>query len=555
MPRIAAITFLFFLFWLVVGNNPIGFWHVAMDGPTFSLGHALNLLGYGDFRVVGNPEVAQPGVWYQIVSYLIAIVSSSLYEGDLFNSLIEDPSKFWIFLEFSPILLTVASLIVYFHYVHWRTTYASVPAQIVQPRRALGRTAALASFLLLTVNPNFFRYNMWELFNESFAFLTVLVFVVVFDRVLYTIHGQGLDKLKANAETAKLIGTKDILAVPFLLLGMSSCAVYFQKLPYLALPIAAFITTVLIFKSNPKLLIRSLVYQLTGFLIVAICVGLPFFGKAGFHEMVDTHFTMLMRDGYYRGGENKIINPDIFKYGLLSIFNQFKHFIYIGLSCVVGTVIRLRLTRGAKLVFDKRDQYFLVFTLLSTIIMCVGIAKHFQPYYTLSISALFPFLLLPFLQRTRFVSLVLVATLAFLALPNAMNERKGRAEEAAIGQKATRDEQKILELGLDKEEFNVWFYRVVAATGYRMTLIQFSSLYHLQEKFLKINGPNIEGSPWNSFVFVNGKQENLQDVKWKRIVMDKRTRDYIKTMPHHSWLFSDEIEQVDLEQLMYFRRR
>ena len=54
------------VFWVVVGENPMGFWHVAMDGPTFSLGHALNFLHYFDGRHVGNPEVVQPGVWYRL---------------------------------------------------------------------------------------------------------------------------------------------------------------------------------------------------------------------------------------------------------------------------------------------------------------------------------------------------------------------------------------------------------------------------------------------------------------------------------------------------------
>ena len=64
--------------------------------------------------------------------------------------------------------------------------------------------------------------------------------------------------------------------------------------------------------------------------------------------------------------------------------------------------------------------------------------------------------------------------------------------ESQTGIASTMDEQVILEDPVPEGAVNVWFYRTQAATGYRMTLIQFSSLYSKQQKFLEINGPNIE---------------------------------------------------------------
>ena len=126
--------------------------------------------------------------------------------------------------------------------------------------------------------------------------------------------------------------------------------------------------------------------------------------------------------------------------------------------------------------------------------------------------------------------------------------------ESQTGIASTMDEQVILEDPVPEGAVNVWFYRTQAATGYRMTLIQFSSLYSKQQKFLEINGPNIEGSPWNDTVYYEQKVQKLKQINFHKIVMDKRTRDYIENVKIHEWLFGPQINQVELNQLVYFER-
>ena len=61
----------------------------------FSLGHALNFLHYFDGRHVGNPEVVQPGVWYQLVCWAVLLISFGLFgREDIFTEVVTNPDSF-----------------------------------------------------------------------------------------------------------------------------------------------------------------------------------------------------------------------------------------------------------------------------------------------------------------------------------------------------------------------------------------------------------------------------------------------------------------------------
>ena len=294
--------------------------------------------------------------------------------------------------------------------------------------------------------------------------------------------------------------------------------------------------------------------QIVGFVVFFLVVGLPFFG-VGIQEMLDTHIMMLVRDGHYRGGSNNFINPDIFWNGIRGLYAQFTPFltIVIGILTVIG--LKSILKGDLKAFRFSEEIAVLLFLVLSVVLLSVGIAKHYVPYYSLSISAVFPFLTLYLLRRAgRLVALCVLAFVTITASEHAMNARDGRMAESQTGIASTMDEQVILEDPVPEGAVNVWFYRTQAATGYRMTLIQFSSLYSKQQKFLEINGPNIEGSPWNDTVYYEQKVQKLKQINFHKIVMDKRTRDYIENVKIHEWLFGPQINQVELNQLVYFER-
>ncbi len=551
--------FILVLYFIITVDNPINFWGVSMDGPTFSLGHALNLLHFFDGRVVGNPEVVQPGVWYQIICFIILFFSAIFHNGDIFEEVLKDPEFFWIFLQASPILITLVS-----YYLFNKLFFKNINSSMFNVSKSsnLGILTSISCFSLLLLNKNFYRYNIWELFNETFSFLVILIYYYFFK--LY---------LEKNNKTVKSTEANHLQYTFFL--GMAGCFIYFQKLPYLAFPFATglfiFIINYSSGISKKEWLIKSLkdsIYHVIGFFTFLLIIGLLFFGVAGLKEMLGTHLTMLLRDGYYRGGGNNIIDPNIFISGLLSFWNDYKTF-WIFLMSIISSVIAIyilslrfkKITIYKDFLFQHASENFnfikLSYLILVTILLIIGISKHYIPYYTLTVTAVFPLIFMEISKIRGFfiVNLILLPILVFIGFENAFLQREIRKIESNNAIESQLDEKEILSYGIPENTYNVWFYRTTTATGYRMTIIQFSSLYHMQDKFLKINGPNIEGSPWNEKVYFEGGGKLLKNIPYNFIIMDKRTRDYIKKVKIHEWLFDkSSFKETNLRRLVYFSK-
>ena len=211
-----------------------------------------------------------------------------------------------------------------------------------------------------------------------------------------------------------------------MLTGAAGCAVYFQKLPYIALPVASTLIMSFVLRHHLGKLVRAIAFKAVGFLCLFFVVGLPFFGISGIIELLDTHLMMLVRDGRYRTGANNIINPAIFFTGLSKLFELFQPFLFLIGAITIGVMVQARI-KGHELTATRPLlQYQIAFACLSIFLLTLGIAKHFISYYSLSISAVFPILTLLVLRNSRtFACLTLLAVSIYAA--DAVSNQKADA--------------------------------------------------------------------------------------------------------------------------------
>ena len=119
---------------------------------------------------------------------------------DIFTEVVTNPDSFWLILEVTPVVLTFIFFLLFIKLFAGKDKLIGeqkVPISSDLANLNINKFSylfVLVSFTTLALNPNFFRYNIWELFNETFSFGVVFLYFWQFRTVLRKFYS-----LPANA--------------------------------------------------------------------------------------------------------------------------------------------------------------------------------------------------------------------------------------------------------------------------------------------------------------------------------------------------------------------
>lgn len=526
--RIAIVTFAFLLvvMWAYLRFfHPITFWGVGEDGPIMSLAEAVNL----DFwfsekgsRGISQAQFYQPGMYYQLTSWVAYRLSSAPVFGfdhiELFKKTMVEPHGYWQITQVIPLLISFVTLGLLWMRVRKETLLTLIACITIY-------FAAVPAM----------RYGVWMLFNESFSFLFAVVFFTSCHRLFLS---------------GPILPWKKIFVC-----GLLGGLLYLHKMNYvvwaLALLPAIYVSGWLNRMALRRMFGRMAVYFLTIVLTVQ-AFGRLFLGSHGFHQMIDGHKAIFMGSGIYGNGDRSVVKASVVIENLKGFwvsdpFTLILVLILIGISFFA--VYQNRKNRDWLRVHAPEG----VLLIGAAGLMSLALLKHFQPYYTVSVAALFPLIVLWLANAGQKRALPWLLPLIVLGIGLGIQiELKTRKLELVAEARSLSDETATLAMKLDPGGLRYWMYRIVSPSFQRLFLVDFSGLPKLIDLVSSGYGEQRLISPWLDVVLLDGKYQKISETPWQYIVVGKSTLALYVDKKMHLWTELPNVKKTELMDTLVY---
>ena len=277
------ITCLICYLWKILFFDiPIDFWGIGLDSPVMSLSHALNIdywLSSGTERVVSQPQTYHPGFFYQFISYFalkINFFNSDTIFYDRLDQMLIDPSSYWKIIQCIPLIFTILSFFIIYKYFIKSSWYI-----------------LLIAFLSVFTLNSFYRFALYDLFNESFIFFFTTLFFIY------------LNYYFNNFKSTRRFSVSQTFC-----LGLISSFLYLNKMNYVLLVLPVFLVYFIEFiQSKDKKMILHFISLLTSIIFFIVFFSFILFdGFQGVQTMLHHHSNLIIFSGHYGGGERNIID-------------------------------------------------------------------------------------------------------------------------------------------------------------------------------------------------------------------------------------------------------
>ena len=518
-----AATLLALWYWTVIGI-PVSIWGIQGDWPVMSLAEAVNIdiwLREDAARQLGQPQFYQPGFWYQLTSYgIYRAVAGSGNARELFQSVVRNPDRYWAVLQVAPLFLTaIGSALV------WRTGKRA---------DAVTRCAMVACYF---VSSSSLSYATFQYFNESFT----LALAACFFPMALNVLADGQKRPLLNA----------------LACGLAASLLYLHKMNYVVWALAlipAFLAAACFRRMTWwSAILRSLLL-VAGTAGGVLALGYVFLGSQGLAAMLISHRDIVLGSGIYGTGSHTVLALDtIIASAELTWISDNYTLILLGVA--TGWCVFTLLSHARDKSWLQRHLPESVLLFAAALAMLLALLKHYQPYYIVSVVAVFPFLLLWLSQAgARFhaaAAIGLTAISICIAIPDILGQRRYVARTEA---KTTADSRLIAARTLAPDTARLWMYRTMDPIFGRLFLVNFSSIPSLMKDLAILQGPQLLVSPWYANIIdQTGASKDMKDIPWRSIVADKEIIQYIDKKTH-PWVDDPTVKRTDFEQLTLFER-
>ena len=507
-------------------GTPREFWQMSEDGHFLTLGHALNIdfwLFGQSLRIIGNSEITHPGVAYQIISWLAYRLSAPDFFSnptDLVIAVFDNADWFWPSIQAIPIIMTLGAI-----WFWWHTSIK------------YGLIFAVLISLSFLVNSSSFKYPIWLLFNESFAPILAIIFFPLASKCLSP-------KLK-NPTLVTMVT------------GIAATLIYTQKLTYICW-IAALIGGFCVAGLTKTLGWKDVILRTTIFLSTAISLSLTlcwsFFGSAGLKLMVANQWL------YFTATEDRshgsILTLKSLLGGVTKMFQNEPITLSIIVSMILGFLLLACLKhKDSEWMKDHAPRGALLF--FAILFTSVGVLKlyHLGDYYIITISVIFPFVLIWLAQSNHNKVLYGLFPLIIIGVfVSGANQYKEVIQDATRGRLIAQERKMILESPLSQGRSRLWMYSLPVPEFNRQLLLQFSSLPELDGIIKAYHGHEYLSSPWHNAINYNNRHTDISEVDWQYHVVHNATVEYIEDKSLHPWIFDKSIQRTRMQHLTVFER-
>lgn len=513
-------------FWLrAIFGIPIEFWSAQLDWPVMPLAEAVNIdfwLREPGERALSQAQYYQPGMWFQAVSYgLYRLTAGSGSPTELFEHVIQEPAWYWLALQTAPLALTGLALALL-----WRGT---------QGFSATSRSAALASYFVATASV---LYGTWGFFNESFTFALALLFFPLAMRLL---RAEQSHPILASA-----------------LVGLAASGLYLHKMNYVVWAIALI----------PALCAGALVGRIRWTdallrivaLMICMVVGILVFGflllgsRAGLELMLGAHLQIVLGSGLYGNGDKTLVAFSTLLANIKSMaVTEPAMLLAFAMLTALSTMLAVRRRRN----MDWLKRYLPEGVLLLTAagVMLLALLKHYQPYYVVSVAAVFPFIVI-WLTRAgasdaSLAAVLLVSTIGFAG--GAYTADRMRVNWASAEARMRADDAIIASKPLPEGSIRLWMYLTHNDIAGRIFMLSFVGIDRLLANVVSIQGENYFLSPWHGSVATLVGPRDVSELPWSSIVVDKAWLKWIDRSVH-SWVNDPKVKRTEFEQVVLFER-
>jgi hypothetical protein len=519
------------IYWYkIVYGYPIDFWGIAWDSPVMSLSHAINIdfwLNQNGSRLIGVAQTYHPGFLYQIISYLVYIlvyIGSNFDNVDRLRDVLTDPKRYWDVIQVVPLFATNLALLIFIY--------------LNRKNNILLIILSLLTLISLNVAS---RFLFFDFFNESLVLIhSVIYFSYVFkylDEVYY----------KSNKLRYSVI------------LGFLGGVLYLLKMNYILWAFPVYMCFGIIISHNysyKKIIFLNLFVSLVVTALTILTLSFFMLGKNGMLRMFGDHLKLIIASGRYGNGKHNIVDYSEGIFAIKSILSGEPLFAIIFILIFVGLLIKLIINlRNNSPKTEIYKGFILIFALLITL---VAVIKHYVPYYLISTVAIFPFAVLYVykdlcLRRINFLFSVLIIILSTQSFTLISNQFLGRKAEFEKAKNSSEDADFIRNnFPLKSGEMRFWIYRVTTPEFQRNFILEFSSLPQIENEVMLIQrGAEYEFSPWHDYTLIDGKQESISKIKWKYLVIDRDSSNWINKDIHGYW-YNSNIRKIELKKLVLY---
>lgn len=511
------------IWYMGVFQMPTSLWGVPLDPPVMSLAQAVNI----DFwlrepgpRALSQAQYYQPGLWYQFASYAAyRAVGGSGSPEQLFDAAMRDPQSFWNVLRTLPLILSFMGMA-----LTWRMSRGI---------GALARSIALVSYFVCSATLTF---GTTLFFNESIT----LILAAIYFAAAFSVLADN------NA--------RPVLSA--VVCGLAGAILYLHKMNYIAWSLAlvpALLAGAALGRFSWKSAFLRVTVMVAAAVIGVLLLGYVLLTPSGLRQMLESHREIILGSGIYGQGARTVISPRVVLSNLKDVWiGEMSTLLFLGLSMALAAFAIVRHARDRAWLLRTLPEGVLVFAAAAVTLLAV--LKHFQGYYVVAVSAVFPFLVI-WLARAgyRHAFWILAAIVAYSVVPNVTGTLAQQRQWAADERDVLADNKAILARPLVADSVRLWMYRVIDPIGQRLFLVSFTGLDRLMSNLVELQGPQFFASPWHANIATAEGMVPMGDVPWSEIVVSRDTMPWINAQSH-PWINDPKVTATELKKVILFER-
>lgn len=509
------------IWYVIVVQTPTSLWGVPLDPPVMSLAQAVNIdfwLREPGHRALSQAQYYQPGLWFQFASYAAYRATAGAGSPEqLFDAAMRDPQAFWNVLRLLPLLLSFIGMALL-----WRLSRGIGP-----------RALAVASYFVCSAALTF---GTTLFFNES---LTLVLAAIYF------------------AAALQLLGSPARPMSVAVICGLASAVLYLHKMNYVVWSLAlipALLTSAALGRCRWTSALLCILVMMATMVVTVLALGYLMLTPLGLRQMLEAHREIVLGSGIYGQGSRTVISLQVVLSNLKDVWSGERSLLlFLATACLLATVAVMRhLTDRAWLARNLPEG---IFVFAAAAVTLLSVLKHFQGYYLVAVSAVFPFLVI-WLARAGYRHLLwlLVALVAYSAVPNVAITLAQQKQWAEDERDILADNKVILNRAMSPGDVRLWMYRVIDPIGQRLFLVSFTGLDRLMSNLVALQGPQFFVSPWHTNIGTAKGFVPMKDVPWRQIVVSKDTMPWISTQAH-PWVNDPAIDRTELRKVILFERR
>ncbi len=294
--------------------------------------------------------------------------------------------------------------------------------------------------------------------------------------------------------------------------------------------------------------------MMTTMVVTVLALGYVMLTPSGLRQMLEAHREIVLGSGIYGQGSKTVISLQVVVSNLKDVWSAERSLVlFLGATCLLAVAATVRHWSDRAWLTRNLPEGIFVFAAAAATLLSV--LKHFQSYYLVAVSAVFPFIVI-WLARLgyRHALWVLLALVVYSAVPNTAITLAQQKQWSQDEQDILADNEVILNKAMAADEVRLWMYRVIDPIGQRLFLVSFTGLDKLMNNLIALQGPQLFVSPWHANISTSKGFAPMKDVPWRQIVVSKDTMPWISTQSH-PWVNDPAISRTELRKVILFERR